>query len=60
MKTLENAPDILTVYCEHCRRRSFIRPQDKKMYAKLMKRDTLQAHENLYYKVHPKRMQVIM
>lgn len=55
---LEEASDCTTVYCERCKKRAYIRRGDKKLMEVWFKRDTLQPHENLYYKEYPHKMNV--
>lgn len=55
MKYLEDAPDVVVAYCENCKRRFYFRKCDGRTdpaYSKVFKRDTLQRHENLYYKYY--------
>lgn len=61
MKYLEDAPDVVVAYCEHCKKRYYFRKNNGKTdpkYNAVFKRDTLQAHENLYYKIYPQRMKI--
>jgi hypothetical protein len=63
MRVLSESSEAIVSYCEHCRHKFIVRVYEgrpeRKKYAKLYKRDTLQPHENLYYKVYPRRMNVI-
>lgn len=59
MKTLIDDPAIIVCYCERCKLKFSLSPNDKVTYRRLFKRDTLQPHENLYYKEYPNKMNII-
>jgi len=59
-KILSDANDCTQAYCERCKERVFIRRGDKKKMAEFFERDTLQPHQNLYYKEFPHKMNVHM
>lgn len=55
MVTIGEIQNVITVsYCMNCKKRYMIKPQDKKLSAKINKRDTLQPSHNLYYKYYGK------
>ena len=55
MKDLINEPDHILAYCVNCKQRYYVKPQDKKTYAKIFKIDSLQpGGNNLYYKYYGK------
>ena len=60
---LEDAPDIIVAYCERCKKRFYVRKgqggRPAPIYSEIFKRDTLQQHENLYYKEYPNKMNVV-
>lgn len=61
MKYLEDAPDVVVAYCTRCKSRYYFRKDANRTdprYGKIFKRDTLQPHENLYYKEYPHRMKI--
>lgn len=48
----------MRVFCKLCKHQYVIRKDwrgvsENKQYSKIFKRDTLQPHENLFYKVYP-------
>lgn len=59
MKYLMDHEGIIVCYCERCKLKFEVKPQDNKTYRRLFKRDTLQPHENLYYKEYPNKMNII-
>jgi hypothetical protein len=55
LKTLINEEDHILAYCTECKKRFYVKPKDRKGYAKLFKKDTLQpGGNNLYYKYYGK------
>lgn len=64
MITLEETEAAIVAYCDYCKRRYCVRKDDRgrpeqPLYSKIFKRDTLQPHENLYYKEYPGKMNVV-
>lgn len=64
MRNLEDSPDVLVAYCERCKARYYFRKDGGgriigQNYHKVFKRDTLQPHQNLYYKEYKDRMNVV-
>lgn len=59
MKMLIDEADHILCYCERCKQRFYVKPKDKRRYAKLFKKDILQPGSNLYYKERPNLMNVI-
>lgn len=62
MKILQGDSAIIIAYCQRCKKRYYIRQHDGRTepkYGKIFKRDTLQPHENLYYKEYPKNLKVV-
>jgi hypothetical protein len=57
MRTLDEYPDRIVVYCERCRKKYSVHPKDPR-YLKLFQRDTLQPGTNLYYREFPKSMKI--
>lgn len=63
MRTLEDVSDVLVVYCERCKARYYFRKDAGgrimgQNYHNIFKRDTLQPHQNLYYKEYKGRMNI--
>lgn len=58
-KILVNDPDCVQAYCERCKKRVHIRTGDRKAYREFFQRDTLQPHQNLYFKEYPHKMNVV-
>lgn len=62
LKTIEEG-EVLEVVCKKCKQRFFLRlnnnTYNKRAYAKIFRKDTLQRNSRLYYKVYPQRMNVL-
>lgn len=55
LKDLLNMSDHLLVYCTQCKQRFHVKPQDKKTYNKIFRKESLQpGGHNLYYKYYGK------
>jgi hypothetical protein len=55
LKTLINEEYHILAYCTECKERFYVKPKDRKAYAILFKKDTLQpGGNNLYYKYYGK------
>ena len=55
LKDLINEAEHLLVYCKQCKKRFYVKPQDKKKYNQILKRYSLQpGGNNLYYKYYSK------
>jgi len=59
MKILYEGIEGTRAYCELCKYHTLIRAGDRREYSRVFKRDTLQPHENLYYKIYPRKMNVL-
>lgn len=56
--------DAMVAVCELCKQMGVFRKDetgrmDNRAYAKFFKRDILQAHDNLYYKINPDKMSTL-
>ena len=52
---LEDSPDVVVAYCKRCKKRGYFRKDVGRVdpeYADFFKLDTLQPHQNLYYKYY--------
>lgn len=54
MQDLWSSADHLLMYCKQCKKRFYVKPQNKKRVAELLKRHSLQPSTNLYYKYYGK------
>ena len=55
LKFLINEKEHTLVYCQHCKRRMYVKPQDKRRWSMIFRKDTLQPGGiNLYYKYYGK------
>jgi hypothetical protein len=62
MITISDGDTAMRVICTECKHQYFIRKDrikgtpEKRIYAKLFKKDILQGGDNLFYKYHPEHL----
>lgn len=59
--TITEDGDAMRVFCKQCRHQYVIRKDwrgvpENRQYSKLFKRDVIQGHENLFYKLYPQHL----
>lgn len=60
-ETIADDQDAMRVICKQCRHQYVIRKDwrgvpENRQYSKIFKRDVIQGHENLFYKIYPQHL----
>lgn len=58
---MNEEPDGVRYICDHCKQQNVLRigldgRMENRLYTRVFKKDVLQPHDNLYFRVHPDEM----